>query len=230
MVFHALRSSWHSAFGTFKHSINFSHSSPHDKNHPSSDHSRQLHLLAHSLEDCCTSAKSSRELWQSFDAFLDLTVEALRHLDMHSSSGVEWLCNDVPSHIRDMAQLVVQGPSLIPLKRLLDVLAKLIGSQCLSSEVITCLVSSLPSVLNSTAVRRMFHTWMQAVGGAMLCNALGTLRNHQDTVSLSNMEDIEGDEDTGLVQIIVRKLALLLLKFVVAMGSESQGVLCCAVT
>ena len=227
MVFWALQSSWHSAFETFKHAINSSNTPPlYSEKHPSPDNAHQLHSLAHGPGACCTctSAKNSRELWQGFDAFLDLTVEALRHLNLHPSGRAEWLCSDVSSRVHDMGRLVLQGSSLVPLKRLLDILTKLIdGPGPSSSEVVKRLASSLPLILNSAVVGRVIRSWMSVVGVAVLFNALDTPGSHE---SAASPEDVAGDdEDIGLVKTIVRKLVLLLLKFVVAMGSGAQGVL-----
>ena len=224
VIFGALRSSWYSTLEAFKCSMCSTGISSCNKQKVSLDEFRRSATSAHCLDEGCAGTKSTRMFWQSFDEFLALTIEALRHQDNKTSSPMQWLYDDITMHVNDIGECLLQSPSFFTLKRFFDMLIKLIDSLHLTCEIVERLSASLPLILSSTSINKVLHTWMSTIGGEILHKALMGGSGSVD----ASLSDSPGDpeEDVSLVKTIVRKGSLFLLKLIAVVTKHQDHGMC----
>ena len=124
--------------------------------------------------------------------------------------------------IPKLALLMQSCSSIFVLRRVLDICLRAVELSPPSFEVRTHLKSSLPSILQSQLLNQVLHVWMQQTGIELLTSTLG----RSQLESAQNVSHTDCRIETGLVNAVVRKLVLLLLKFAASV-MERNGTLTC---
>ena len=125
--------------------------------------------------------------------------------------------------IPKLTSLVQSCGSGFILRRLLDICLRVVELPSPLFEVMTHLKSTLPDILQSQLLNQILHSWIQQTGTELLNNAVVKLGRSQ-LESAQNVCHIDHQSETGLVNTIVRKLVLFLLKFTASL-MERNGML-----
>ena len=127
--------------------------------------------------------------------------------------------------IPKLALLMQSCSSVFVLRRVLDICLRVVELPSPSFEVMTHLKSSLPVILQSQLLNRVLRLWMQQTGIELL-NSTFVKLGRSKLESAQNVSHTDHQIETGLVNAVVRKLLLLLLKFA-AFIMERNGTFIC---
>lgn len=125
--------------------------------------------------------------------------------------------------IPKLTSLVQSCGSGFILRRLLDICLRVVELPSPLFEVMTHLKSTLPDILQSQLLNQILHSWIQQTGTELLNNVVVKLGRSQ-LESAQNVCHIDHQSETGLVNTVVRKLVLFLLKFAASL-MERNGTL-----
>lgn len=124
--------------------------------------------------------------------------------------------------IPKLALLMQSCSSIFVLRRVLDICLRAVELSPPSFEVKTHLKSSLPVILQSQLLKQVLHLWMQQTGIELLNSTLG----RSQLESAQNVSHTDHQIDTGLVNAVVRKLVLLLLKIAASIMKRNGTFIC----
>ena len=128
--------------------------------------------------------------------------------------------------IPKLASLVQSCGSGFILRRMLDICLRVVELPPPLFEVMTHLKSSLPDILQSQLLNRVLHSWIQQTGTELLNNAVVKLGRSQ-LESAQNVCHFDHQIETGLVNTVVRKLVLFLLKFAASLMERNGTLFAC---
>lgn len=178
-----------------------------------------MESIIHESEIDAESATSSQTPANSSLSFNSEDDDQLRHYSQLLTS-----CQmSVTCCIPKLTSLVQSCGSGFILRKMLDICLRVVELPSPLFEVMTHLKSTLPDILQSQLLNRVLHSWIQQTGTELLNNAVVELGRSQ-LESAQNVCHIDHQSETGLVNTVVRKLILFLLKFAASL-MERNGTL-----
>ena len=116
--------------------------------------------------------------------------------------------------------------SVTLLKRVLDVLLKVTGKPVLSLDAVDQLLPQLTNILKARVFNRVVRLWMLMIKSRLIQTSLASSVHWPQTIETTGsftMREKDCDFDAGLLNTVMRKLILFLLKFTaVVLEKEAQ--------